>query len=243
MQKTKANKKIIRKIVILIAELFTLISLIMTLVEKEYGNLFAVSITFVLILIPEIVERLFKCDIHNAIYFYAIFYALGPMIGDCYKMYYLVNWWDKLLHISGGVMFALFGLFLFSLLGDKVEHKMVLGAIFALCFSMALSLGWEFCEFGMDQIFHTDMQHDEVITDIYSYELGESVGEVGSLEGIHSVMVNGEILDVGYLDIGLYDTMGDTLLESLGGLITVIIYLLGKGKSCGFKRKVSEAIS
>lgn len=244
MQRTKNNKYIPRVAVIIAAELFVAITLIKMLWDKDYENLLTALITFLLILLPEIIERIFHCDIHNMIYLYGVCYALGPMIGDCYKMYYRVNWWDKLLHISGGVMFALFGLFIFSMYVNHAETKRVLGALFALCFTMAISLAWEFYEFGVDQIFHTDMQHDTVIHDIYSYELSDEMGVIGSLENIEKVEINGENLALGgYLDIGLIDTMKDMLFESLGGLITVILYLLGKGKSCGFKRKEYKAIT
>ena len=88
------------------------------------------------------------------------------------------------------------------------------------------------------------MQHDTVVNEIYSHQLDNTPGVIGSLEGIEEVEVDGEKLSLGgYLDIGLVDTMADTFLESLGGLITVILYLFGKGRSCGFKRKASETIT
>ena len=103
--------------------------------------------------------------------------------------------------------------------------------IFALCFSMALAVVWEFIEFGADQFLGMDMQDDMVITSLCSHLLDEGLGRTGRIDDIHTVIVNGAQLPVnGYIDIGLHDTMLDMLLESLGALITCVLVFLDKGK-------------
>ena len=227
MKKSKLEKKI-RWSAVGACELFCFISLCLTVPTKDVTNVALCIGTFALILIPEIVEKLFFCKINTVLYMIGVLYALGPLLGDIYRLYYLTSWWDKLLHTLGGVVFAMFGAYLFTKLTGK-QDKIFACAIFALCFSVTLSVCWEFVEFGCDYLLGTDMQHDTVIQSIHSYHLGDTLGEVGKIDDIHSVTVNGQELN-GYLDIGLYDSMTDMLLESAGALAFSLIFMLDKGK-------------
>jgi len=220
----------IRKGAMMLCEIFALITMFFMLYRKDYANVLTCFLTFVLVLGPNIIEKLFSCRINTAVYLFVLFYALGPMLGDCYKLYYSTAWWDKALHAFGGVVVALFGLYLFKLLCTQ-NNKIVAAAIFAVCFSVTISVMWEFFEFSADSLVGTDMQHDTVITSVESYLLGEQIGEIGRLDGIESVIVNGTELPVkGYLDIGLIDSMTDMLFETLGAVIVGGIHILDKGK-------------
>ena len=237
------NKKerIARLIGVLLCEAFAVITIIMMIVSKQYDRLLLAFATPFIILAPKILELLFRCKIDLPVYLFGLFYAIGPMLGQCYNLYYTVSWWDKMLHISGGVMFAFLGLFLFEKYVGKDKKKMVMTAVFALCFSIAIAVLWEFCEFGADTFLGMDMQDDTVITHINSYLLNEGVGIAGSIENIEEVIVNGQVLPVkGYIDIGLTDTMLDMLLETMGAVVVAIIYIVSKGKFAVFKKKNQE---
>ena len=57
---------------------------------------------------------------------------------------------------------------------------------------MTIGVIWEFFEFGMDQIFHFDMQKDTVVHAIYSVALDPSkTNQVVAIEGINDTVVNG----------------------------------------------------
>ena len=224
-------EKTVRWTVIIACELFTAGTIIMLFVNQQYSRLTLGFGTLLMIFIPEVIERLFKCKVAAPIYIFAVLYSIGPMLGHCHNLYYLIPWWDKLLHISGGVMFAILGVFLFKFLNKGNKSKVLLTAAFALCFSMAISVLWEFVEFSSDQFLHTDMQNDTVISSIHSYELDDGMGVAGSIEDIEDVTVNGIELPVdGYIDIGLIDTMLDMLLESAGALVVVVIYMIDREK-------------
>ncbi len=234
------NKKerIARLIGVLLCEAFAVITIIMMIVSKQYDRLLLAFATPFIILAPKILELLFRCKIDLPVYLFGLFYAIGPMLGQCYNLYYTVSWWDKMLHISGGVMFAFLGLFLFEKYVGKDKKKMVMTAVFALCFSIAIAVLWEFCEFGADTFLGMDMQDDTVITHINSYLLNEGVGIAGSIENIEEVIVNGQVLPVkGYIDIGLTDTILDMLLETMGAVVVAMIYIASKGKFAVFKKK------
>lgn len=231
------KEKAIRIIGMVICEAFALATIVMLFVNKQYDRLLLGFATPLIILAPKLIELLFRCRINLPTYLFGLFYAIGPMLGQCHNLYYTVWWWDKMLHIMGGVMFAFLGLFLFERFVGKDRKKVIMTAIFALCFSMAISVLWEFCEFTADRFFGMDMQDDTVITHINSYLLDEGVGVAGAIANIQEVVVNGTPLPVrGYIDIGLIDTMLDMLLETAGAVIVAVIYLFSKGKWSPFEK-------
>ncbi len=236
------KEKYARLIGVLLCEAFAVITIIMMIVGKHYDRILLAVATPFIILVPKAVECIFRCKISLPMYLFGLFYAIGPMLGQCHNLYYNLSWWDKMLHVIGGVMFAFFGVFLFEKFVGKDKKKTVITAIFALCFSMAISVLWEFCEFGADTFLGMDMQDDTVITHINSYLLDEGVGVAGSIENIEEVVVNGQVLSVnGYIDIGLTDTMLDMLLETMGAVVVVVIYIACKGKLSVFKKKEEAA--
>ncbi len=104
-------------------------------------------------------------------------------------------------------------------------------ALFALFFSMTLAAVWEFIEYGCDLFLGTDMQQDTIVSFIHSYLLGGEAGEIGALENIADVIINGQPLGVGgYLDIGLHDTMQDMLVETLGAAVYTALLLIDREK-------------
>ena len=225
------GEKVIRGTGILACELFAAVTLVLCLRGGQLEQILVAGGTLLLILVPEILERLLRCRIILPLYLFCLFYAVGPMLGICHKLYYLLSWWDKMLHIFGGIAFAIFGLYLFQAFAGFGRKKLFFTALFAVCFSVAVSAVWEFAEFGADQFLGMDMQSDWVIDSIRSYSIGEGVGVAGTIEHIHSVVINGEILPIsGYLDIGLMDTMLDMLLESLGAAAVAALYLIDKGR-------------
>ena len=225
MQKTEKWIKLGGTVV---CEIFTVITIITLITGSEPDRMALAFGTLLLVLLPLLLEKLFCCRICLPVYIFALAYAIGPMLGHCWKLYYTVPVWDKLLHICGGVMFAILGAYFFDLLVKEKVHPAA-RTIFALCFSIAIAVLWEFCEFGADRFLGMDMQDDMLVTHLTSYLLGEGVGVTGSIENIQSVVVNGITLP-GYIDIGLSDSMLDMMLESLGALVTCLLILLDKGK-------------
>lgn len=211
-----------------VCEIFAVITIITLWAGGEPDRLALAFGTLLLVLLPTLLEKLFHCQICLPVYIFALAYAVGPMLGHCWKLYYTVPVWDKLLHISGGVMFAILGAYFFDLL-TKSKDLPVVRTIFALCFSMAIAVLWEFCEFGADTFLDMDMQDDTVVYGLTSYLLGDAVGITGSIENIQSVVVNGITLP-GYIDIGLIDSMLDMLLETAGAIVTFLFLWFDKGR-------------
>ena len=232
------GEKMTRMAAVAVSELFTLFTVVWLIVRGQYGRLPMAMITLFLVVLPLVAERLLRCEVALPVLLFALFYAVGPLLGYGYNLYYTIPWWDKMLHVFGGVMFALLGVFLFEKLADPQRKRRWMAAGFALCLSMAVAAGWEFFEYGMDTFFGMDMQDDTVITHITSYLLDGAPGEAGTIRDITAVTVNGKSLPVrGYIDIGLNDTMWDMLLETLGAVAAVAWYLWDRGRHPPFRER------
>ena len=218
-----------------LCEGFTAYTILSLLAGNEPDRLALAFGTILLVLLPMLAERLFSCRICLPLYLFTLFYAIGPMLGHCWKLYYTLPWWDKLLHTSAGMIFAILGAYLFDLLAQG-KQKQIARILFAFCFSVTVSVLWEFAEFGADTFLGMDMQNDRVVNEITSYLLGQTIGTTGSIDNIHSVVVNGIALP-GYIDIGLHDSMLDRLLESLGALSTCVLLFFDKDRHALIKRE------
>ncbi len=235
MQKAET---IIRWIGTAACEAFALFTVVWLVVRGQYGRLPMAVVTLLLVAAPLIAERLLRCRIALPVFLFVLFYAVGPMLGFCYNLYYTIPWWDKMLHVFGGITFALLGLFLCEIFlpSQKPHHWMT--AAFALCLSVTVAVGWEFFEYGADTLCGMDMQDDTVITKITSYLLDGAPGEAGTIRNIADVTVNGKTLPVkGYIDVGLNDTMWDMMLETLGALAVAVWYSWDKGRHRPFRER------
>lgn len=176
--------------------------------------------TIAMLFIPIIFEKLLDVTFSLPVFIWGLFYCTGAMLGHSFKLYYIFSWWDGMLHFFGGIAFALVGWLLPGRMGVKCSKGF--NALFAVVFSMAVALGWEFIEYAADSFLGRDMQSDTFIYNITSFLLNPELGKMGSIDGIGSVTVNDSTLLPGLIDIGLIDTMTDTLVESFGALITAL---------------------
>lgn len=91
---------------------------------------------------------------------------------------------------------------------------------------MTIAVVWEFFEFGTDNFLFTDMQKDSFLNNISTVEFNNKKSNKAiSLNDIYQTVVYDKsgnklaILNNGYLDIGLYDTMEDLFVNFLGAFV------------------------
>ena len=229
MENTSRANRIIRLIAWIAAEIFALTTIIRFLSDGISEQLLLALGTPFLLLIPMGTERLLRCRFALPLYLFTLLYTLGPMLGHCWQLYHLTNWWDKFLHISSGILFVFVGWDLYQKYSNHSQSSFF-AALFSLCFSVSVAVVWEFFEFGADQLLGMDMQNDTILSHFSSYFLGNSLGTLGHIELIQQVVIDGIALPFsGYLDIGLHDTMWDMILESLGALVTACVCFFAGG--------------
>lgn len=223
------DKKTFSNFILGLFSFLVILSLILQLVFKEYHNTLTCFLTLLLILLPMFLQRKFRLVIPNSLLllFYLIVYAAG-ILGEVYNFYIYFKWWDIVLHTLSGFLIASIGLSLFSLntLEKSFNIKPLLVSLFVLCFSMTISTMWEFNEYGIDKTFKTDHQKDTYVSTISSVNFDKSKnGNPVVIKEVNKTILydkKGEelaVIEAGYLDIGLNDTMGDLLVNFIGAFL------------------------
>ena len=127
---------------------------ILMLLECVLG-IFAISL-------PSILTKKFKIQIPDKMYYlYLIFLYSAIFLGEIQDFYYVVPYWDTILHGLSGMMTGFIGFSLIDILNNENE-KVTLSpffiAFFAFCFAIQVGVIWELYEFMSDGVFGTNMQ-------------------------------------------------------------------------------------
>ena len=226
--------------VYLVLRLIVLGTLVSSIVRGEYESAFICLLVLVLFMLPFFIQQNFGIELPSTLeIIILLFIFAAEILGEleCYFITY--PHWDSMLHTTTGFLCAATGFALVDILNRNSRIKFQLSpfyvALAAFCFSMTVGVLWEFFEFGMDRLFHMDMQKDTVVQSITSVMLDPTNSNIPvTIDGITSVAVNGQDLGFdGYLDIGLYDTMEDLFVNFVGAVVFSTIgyfYVKQRGK-------------
>ncbi|MFC2704743.1 MAG: hypothetical protein ACFN02_02160 [Olsenella profusa] len=199
--------------------------------------------SLVLFLLPALAETQLRIEIpplfEGMIY---LFIFAAEILGEVNHYYVLIPGWDSMLHTINGFLCAAVGFSLVDLLNRHspgLELSPLYLALVAFCFSMTIGVLWEFVEFAVDQTLLLDMQKDFVIQAFGSVMLDPT-------QSPHSVLASGIVrttiecadgqsfvINGGYLDIGLIDTMKDLFVNFVGAAVCStagFLYTSGRAK-------------
>ena len=204
-----------------ILRLIVLATLVSSILRGEYESAFICLLVLVLFMLPFFIQQNFGIELPSTLEIIILLFIFAAEILGELKCYFITfHHWDTMLHTTTGFLCAATGFALIDILNRNSKIKFQLSPIYvavaAFCFSMTVGVLWEFFEFGMDMLFMMDMQKDTVVN------------------AITSVTINGQELGLGgYLDIGLYDTMGDLFVNFIGAVVFSTIgyfYIKQRGK-------------
>ncbi len=206
--------------------------------NRNYNNVFLCVLTLVLFMIPSFVEKKIKIDVPDFLEIVILLFIFSAeILGELREYYLTFPYWDTMLHTINGFLCAAIGLALINILNGSDRFALSLSPLFAavsaFCFSMTIGVLWEFFEFFMDYVFHTDMQKDTIINTVSSVLLNPTGHNVAETITVDSLTLNGMTFN-GYIDIGLYDTMQDLFVNFIGATVFSVIgffYVRHNGKS------------
>ena len=228
--------------VYVVLRLIVVAELVLSILRGEYESAFICLLVLILFILPFFIQQNFGIQLPTTLeIIILLFIFAAEILGELEGYFITYPNWDTMLHTTTGFLCAATGFALIDILNRNSRIKFQLSPIYvalaAFCFSMTVGVLWEFFEFGMDRLFHLDMQKDTVVQSITSVMLDPTNSNTPiTIDGIHSVAVNGNDLGFdGYLDIGLYDTMEDLFVNFIGAVtVSVIGYFYikhrGKGK-------------
>lgn len=235
------------KIAVLRSILITLVVLVMAarFIDGDYYSVFLCLMTLALFNIPLIVDRTFNLKLPNLLEIIVLLFVFAAeILGEIGSFYTYIPWWDTMLHTVNGFIMAAIGFALIDLLNNSPKFHFSLSPLFvafvAFCFSITVGVVWEFFEYTMDMLTHTDMQKDRLVTTVSSVLLNPSglnnpirISDI--TETVVRYVQDGEsmelVIEGGYLDIGIIDTMKDLIVNCIGAVVFSIIgyiYILGR---------------
>ncbi len=212
----------------------------------QWESVFTCLLALTLFLLPPFVEKTFKITLPTTLEVIAYsFVFCAEILGEISCYYLKYSFWDTMLHTVNGFIFAAFGFCLLDMFNRSHKVSLELTPIsltlIAFCFSMTIGVLWEFFEFGADIILRTDMQKDFILDKIQTVTIDPTQSNTAILlddivkTTIHHADGSTTVIDGGYLDIGIYDTMKDLFVNFIGAVVFSIIGFIyvkqrGKGK-------------
>ena len=96
----------------------------------------------------------------HILFFVFLFCAI--YLGEIRNFYYLIPFWDTILHAFSGAMLGALGFNLVSILNESERVNITLSpifvALFAFCFALAAGAVWEIYEYTADGLLSLNMQ-------------------------------------------------------------------------------------
>lgn len=211
--------------------------------NRNYNDVFLCVLTLILFLIPSFLEKRLNIDLPNTLeIIILLFIYSAEILGEIGQYYLMYDRWDDMLHTLNGFLCAAIGFSLIDILNRSEKFHITLSPLFvamvSFCFSMTIGVLWEFYEYFMDVFFQMDMQKDRLLDSVTSVMLNPQGINVAITVPIESVVINGEPW-MGYIDIGLKDTMSDLFVNFIGALVfsaVGLFYIKGRGNGKFAKR-------
>ena len=230
VDKIRENRKLFRVYATL--RLLVIVTLVRCVFTQRWENVAVCVLALVLFLVPSLIEKSFSLDIppaFEAIIFLFIYAA--EILGEVDHFYVHIPGWDTMLHTMNGFLAAAVGfsmLYLLNRKSDKISLSPAYLAMVAFCFSMTVGVCWEFIECASDLFLAQDMQKDTIVQQIDSVSLDPAQDQnIVRVSGITRTTVEASdgthVIEGGYLDIGLLDTMKDLFVNFLGALAFSIL--------------------
>ncbi|MCD8356697.1 MAG: hypothetical protein LUE11_09025 [Clostridia bacterium] len=222
--------------------------------NDAFENVFTCILCLALFCVPNLISKRFSIQIPTFLQaMIMIFIFSAEILGEVNAYYVKVPMWDTMLHTINGFLMAAIGFSLVDVFNRSerflVKLSPVFVAIVAFCFSMTIGVLWEFFEFGMDMLFHTDMQKDFFVNTIHSVALNPSGANTPLHIAVEELIVNGEDWTAaygGYLDIGLIDTMKDLFVNFIGAVVFSFIgyfYVKQRGRKKSVAAKLIPTVA
>lgn len=236
-KKTKQSKqkKSINITVYLILRFFVILCMVAQSIHRNWNNVFLCLLTLLLFTLPIIISKKLNITLPTTLEIIVyLFIFSSEILGEIQNFYGIFHHWDTMLHTLNGFLCAAIGFSLIDILNNTDDFHINMTpafvALVAFSFSMTIGVLWEFFEYSVDNYFLTDMQKDRIVEKISSTKINPNgKNEAIVIDNITKIKIYSDnnqtvnIIEGGYLDIGLIDTMKDLFVNFIGALVFSII--------------------
>lgn len=245
MKKIKEAYKENRKgvlVVYLLLRFLVILVMIRQIFLHNYWNAFLCILVLIQFLIPYFITKKLKIELPSIFEIIILLFIFSSeVLGEIQNFYGVFKHFDTVLHTLNGFLCAAVGFSLIDLCNNNSE-KFNLSPLYltivAFCFSMTIGVLWEFLEYSIDKVMLSDMQKDKLVNKISSVWLNpDGKNKAIVVDNINKTIIytsDGEtIIDGGYLDLGLNDTMKDLIVNFVGAVVFSIfgyLYVINRDK-------------
>ncbi len=245
-QKVKTNfaeKSIFTITIYFILRLLVIVCMVAQSLHGNWNNFFICLLTLILFTFPTLISKKFHIRLPDTLETIVyLFIFSSEILGEIQNFYGIFTHWDTMLHTLNGFLCAAVGFSLIDILNNNdnfhIQMTPSFAALVAFCFSMTIGILWEFAEFGADRYLNKDMQKDRIIQTISSVKLNpDEENKPITLTNITKMKIYSNnnrkitVIEDGYLEIGLIDTMKDLFVNFIGAIIFSILgYLYIKNR-------------
>ena len=236
-------------IVYCLLRLLVIFALVRGLFRQDFESVVYCALVLVLFGMPMVLENRLQVELSPVMeVVILLFIYAAEILGEVENYYTLVPGWDTALHTMNGFLCAAIGFALVDMLNRSESVSLKLSpffvAVVAFCFSMTVGVIWEFMEYSADTFLGLDAQKDFVIRAFHSVTLDVTNSQipVGVSDIVRTVIETADgqqiVIEGGYLDIGIIDTMKDLMVNCVGALIFSLMGYLGlkRGKESPLAR-------
>ncbi len=221
----------------IVLRILVIICLVREIILMNYLNALLCILSIILLNLPVFIEKKFKIDLPDGleIAIYCFIFA-AEILGEIENFYGAIPIWDNILHTLNGFLAASVGFSLIDLLNKKIKNfnlSPIFVALVAFCFSMTIGVLWEFFEYSADKFTLSDMQKDSIVTTVSTVTLDPNQNnKVVIIKDIaKTIMYDNEgnelaIINGGFLDIGVNDTMEDLFVNLIGAAVFSVLGFL-----------------
>lgn len=245
MKKIKEAYKESRKgvlVVYLLLRFLVILVMVRQIFLHNYWNAFLCILVLIQFLIPYFITKKLKIELPSIFEIIILFFIFSSeVLGEIQNFYGVFKHFDTVLHTLNGFLCAAVGFSLIDLCNNNSE-KFNLSPLYltivAFCFSMTIGVLWEFLEYSIDKVMLSDMQKDKLVTKISSVWLNpDGKNKAIIVDNINKTIIysdSGEtVIEGGYLDLGLNDTMKDLIVNFVGAVVFSIfgyLYVINRDK-------------
>ena len=112
---------------------------------------------------------------------FILFIYLSVLLGKVFGFYYIVPYWDKILHFISGIISARIGAEIFNKF-NKPDKNHRVKTLFVILFTVSVATIWEIWEFSGDAVFGLNAQNGSLKDTMFDIIAGISGGLIRIFE-------------------------------------------------------------
>lgn len=152
------------------------------IINGKFVKLLDNGLLFLSLLIPFLFKKIIKINLSELFkFFYYIYIIISLLIGEIMLLMKNTLWFDKIVHFYFGFIISIVAVLIIKHNSKNLKEKIFFNILFISGFALLAGNGWEFIEFTLDKLFHTNHQRwietcvDDTMLDLLVTFLGSII--------------------------------------------------------------------